>query len=163
MDMRGAKTLVQHRGGVGVLQQGRGCGAAIRHRSYYRSDGHVDVQEACIQHGPAMLEYGRLRSSHVVYICITIRSILTGVASEPRGETAARPRPSRGVGRLRPLDSDTYISDRVDLCPSSDGFKSFVYTIATLKKIPSVSTKIRPSFCKPLQSRTCHESPGEGR
>ena len=29
------------------------------------------------------------------------------VASEQRGETAVRPRPSRGVGRLRPLDSDS--------------------------------------------------------
>ena len=58
-----------------------------------------------------LLEYERLRSSHGVYICITIRSILMrGVASEPRGETAVRPRPSRGVGRLRPLDSDNGIA-----------------------------------------------------
>ena len=31
---------------------------------------------------------------------------MRGVASEPRGETAVRPRPSRGVGRIWPLDSD---------------------------------------------------------
>ena len=63
-----------------------------------------------------VLEYERLCSSHVVY-CIACSLYLyydpididRGVASEPQGETAVRPRPSRGVGRLRPQDSDTTV------------------------------------------------------
>ena len=64
-----------------------------------------------------MLEYERLRSLHVLVDSLFTRSLPVYrfdlididhcVASEPRCESPRAPRPSRGVGRLRPLDSNT--------------------------------------------------------